>query len=69
MPQVVRTPEPPGVNWAAIDARESVGTEGELRVRELLLDRLLLSAAVVEHGSAELGGDESAGLMGHGGRG
>jgi hypothetical protein len=31
---------PPGLSWAAIDAQEAAGREGELRIRELLLDRL-----------------------------
>jgi hypothetical protein len=37
---MLRTPQSQGVNWAAIDAREAIGAEGELRIRELLLDRL-----------------------------
>src|SRR6266851_7080208 len=39
-PGGVRAAGPPGLNWAAIDAREAAGREGELRIRELLLDRL-----------------------------
>ena len=39
-PGVVRAPERPGLNWAAIDAREAVGRKGEVQVRELLLTRL-----------------------------
>ena len=55
---MVRTPEPLGLNWAAIDAREVVGAEGELQVRELLLDRLPAGMLILNNLELpELGGD------------
>jgi hypothetical protein len=58
VPLVLGTPEGPGVNWAAIDARQAVGAEGELRVRELLLDRLPAGMQILNNLELpELGGD------------
>jgi Nuclease-related domain len=56
--RIVRTPESQEVNWAAIDAREAVGADGELRVRELLSERLPAGMLILNNLELpELGGD------------
>jgi hypothetical protein len=58
LPWMLRTPQWQGVNWAAIDAREAVGADGELRVRELLLERLPAGMLILNNLELpELGGD------------